>query len=176
VAVPLFEKACKGGDAAACQLLGDARFQGIGGAKDQPAALQAYKRSCELEISSACTKLADLFRLLHDEKRAAAAYRKACAADEQDACTVLESARGCEGRRACLDLADLCADYLAGYDVLAEPSLAREPCEKACQGGVGEACDNLGDMYQQGLGVARDEARARELRKRACELGDADAC
>ena len=82
----------------------------------------------------------------------------------------------CAGRDACLDVADLCSDYLAGYDVLAEPSLARAPCEQACQGGIGEACDNLADMYKEGYGAPHDEDQAATFRKRACNLGDRDAC
>jgi TPR repeat protein len=89
---------------------------------------------------------------------------------------VLALQKECAGRDACLALADLCSDYLAGYDVLAEPQLARAPCEKACAGGVGEACDNLADMYQEGFGAPRDHSQAAVFRKRACELGDRDAC
>jgi TPR repeat protein len=175
-AVPLFEKSCKGGDSAACQLLGDARWRGIGTPVDRAASQAAYRRGCELEMYSSCTKLADSFRVLGNEPAAADLYKKACAADEKDACIASAVDKGCTGRDQCLDLADLCSDYLAGYDVLVEPSLARAPCEAACAGGVGEACDNLADMHQEGLGVARDEEKARLFRKRACTLGDRDAC
>jgi TPR repeat protein len=175
-AMPLFDKACRSGDSAACELLGDARWQGIGTARDPAGAQASYRRACDLEVGSSCTKLADSLRVLHDDARADAQYRKACAADEKDACIAEALPKGCSGRDACLDFADLCADYLAGYDALAEPSLARAPCEAACTGGVGEACDSLADMYQEGLGVGRDDGRARDFRKRACELGDRDAC
>ena len=175
-AAGLFDKACTGGDASACQLLGDARYAGIGVARDLKGAQAAFQRGCALQLFSSCTKLGDLFRVEREPERAAEQYRKACAAEEKDACTALALEKPCAGRDACLDLADLCSDYLAGYDVLAEPQLARGPCEKACTGGVGEACDNLADMYQEGYGAPVDVPHATALRKRACDLGDRDAC
>jgi TPR repeat protein len=173
--VPLFDKACAGGDAFACSLLGDARYAGIGTSRDPAAAEGSFQRACELDLYSGCTKLADLLRLRNDA-RATELYRKACSAEETDACTILVLDKGCVGREGCLELADLCSDYLAGYGVLSEPRLALEPCERACNGGAGEACDNLGDMYEEGYGVAQDRSRAALLRKRACALGDRDAC
>jgi uncharacterized protein len=175
-AAPLFEKACEGGDTSACQLLGDANYAGIGIPRDLKAAQAAFERACSLALFSSCTKLADLFRVQHDTARAGEQYKKACATGEKDACTALDLDKPCAGHDGCLDVADLCSDYLAGYEVLAEPSLARGPCEKACQGGVGEACDNLADMYQEGYGAPRDTAQAATLRRRACDLGDRDAC
>lgn len=175
-ATSTFERACQGGEAAACSLYGDARYLGSGGPKDARAAEVAYRRACELEHFAGCTKLGDLFRMRNEVARAAAQYRKACAADERDACTALALQKGCSTREACLDFADLCSDYLSGYDVLSEASLARTPCEIACSGGIGEACDNLADMYQDGYGVSYDPVQAAELRRRACQLGDRDAC
>jgi TPR repeat protein len=174
-AVPLFDKACQGGDAFACSLLGDALYGGIGTARDPRAAQGSFERACELELFSGCTKLGDLLRLQRDAG-AAELYRKACAAEETDACTILVLDKGCAGREGCLEMADLCSDYLVGYDVLAEPQLAIDPCEKACAGGAGEACDNLADMYEEGYGVPSDHRQAALFRKRACELGDRDAC
>ncbi len=155
--------------------LGDSRWTSP--QQDAKGAQASYQRACALDHPSACTKLADLLRLeAPGSARAIDLYKKACAADEKDACTALALDKPCEGREACLDLSLLCSDYLAGYDVLAESRLALAPCEKACAGGVGEACDNLADMYQDGAGVPRDEGHATALRKRACELGDKDAC
>ena len=175
-AVALFEKACAGGDASACQLLGDARYAGAGIPPDLKSAEAAFQRACGLELFSSCTKLGDLFRVERDGARATEQYKRACAADEKDACTVLALSKPCSGRETCLDLSDLCSDYLAGYEVLAEPQLAREPCEKACAGGVGEACDNLADMFQEGFGAPHDAEQSAAMRKRACALGDRDAC
>jgi len=96
-----------------------------------------------LELYSGCTKLGDLFRMRHEAARGAGAqYRKACAADEKDACNRAGAGERLQQPRSLLDFADLCSDHLSGYDVLSEASLARAPCEIACAGGIGEACDN----------------------------------
>ena len=45
-----------------------------------------------------------------------------------------------------------------------------------CNAGNGTACTDLALMYRQGDGVSRDDNRSRELLRRACDLGVADAC
>jgi uncharacterized protein len=52
-----------------------------------------------------------------------------------------------------------------------------------CVGGLGAACVQLGELFEQGRGVTRDPARATELRKNAaslfelaCTNGQASAC
>ena len=176
-AAALLDRGCGAGDSFACQLQGDARWLGVAGGKDPAAARAFYEKACKLDLPSSCTKLADLLRLEGKEpERADGLYRKSCSLEEKDACTVLRLRGGCDSRDACSPVSELCADYLAGYGVLAEPRLAREPCEMACEGGVGEACDNLADLYEDGLGLPQDMAQAAAYRKRACELGDRDAC
>jgi len=49
-------------------------------------------------------------------------------------------------------------------------------CTESCQAGSAESCNNLGAMYEVGEGVARDEARARELYSQACEAKARAAC
>jgi TPR repeat protein len=50
-------------------------------------------------------------------------------------------------------------------------------CTARCAKGDGEACSTLGAIYRTGgHGVARDEARAVELYRRACNLGSAKGC
>jgi len=50
-------------------------------------------------------------------------------------------------------------------------------CSARCDTGDGEACSNLGTMYRLGgRGVARDEARAVELYRKACNLGSTTGC
>ena len=38
------------------------------------------------------------------------------------------------------------------------------------------ACDKLGGIYYQGLGVKRDYAKARMLAKKACDGGEQSGC
>jgi TPR repeat protein len=48
--------------------------------------------------------------------------------------------------------------------------------ERACDGGVMDACKNLGGMYMIGVGVPHDEERSRALFRRACDGGEQEAC
>lgn len=48
--------------------------------------------------------------------------------------------------------------------------------EKSCDGGNAGSCRNLGYMYDEGLGVARDYSRARDLYAKSCDDGDMAGC
>ena len=48
--------------------------------------------------------------------------------------------------------------------------------ERACAGGHGQSCSNLGLLYNNGDGVPRDRARALSYLKQACDLGLPPAC
>jgi serine/threonine protein kinase/TPR repeat protein len=47
---------------------------------------------------------------------------------------------------------------------------------QACSGGGWEACRDLGRMYHEGLGLARNDARAAMLFEKACDAGYAAGC
>ncbi|MGC1498039.1 MAG: tetratricopeptide repeat protein, partial [Sulfitobacter sp.] len=47
---------------------------------------------------------------------------------------------------------------------------------KACDKGDATSCSNLGIMYQNGVGVGQDEARAAELYQVACTVGNIAGC
>jgi TPR repeat protein len=53
---------------------------------------------------------------------------------------------------------------------------ASELYRYACDQGHAPACRGLGSLYERGVGVERDEGRARGLHVQACEGGDAPAC
>jgi TPR repeat protein len=71
-------------------------------------------------------------------------------------------------RIRCLALA-LC---LVGGTAVADLDPRRAPeWQRACDGGDAAACGHLGALYEQGLGVVRDLARARALHEKACTGG-----
>jgi TPR repeat protein len=57
-----------------------------------------------------------------------------------------------------------------------QPARAAEDFAAACEGGLAQGCHRLGQLYARGRGVARDDARAKQLAQRACELGSTAAC
>lgn len=48
--------------------------------------------------------------------------------------------------------------------------------EKACEGGNGDACVRIGVLYDVGLGVPKDTARANKLFKMGCAFENQRAC
>lgn len=128
---------------------------------DYVSARLLFERACQLNDPLGCRRLS--LDLDHDRGPAAPA-------DPPRAQTVLEKA--CE-----LGEHDSCGMLATGYLYGNRPGVARDPergaklFQKACDGGDGASCEGLANCYADGLGVAKDRARARKLRKRAAELG-----
>ena len=47
---------------------------------------------------------------------------------------------------------------------------------KACDGGVAESCTRLGYLFEEGLGVAKDDSRAAVYFRKGCNANDALSC
>ena len=47
---------------------------------------------------------------------------------------------------------------------------------KACDGGIAEACFNLGISYYAGDGCRQNDSKAKEFFGKACDGGHADGC
>ena len=58
----------------------------------------------------------------------------------------------------------------------ADHSGAAKAWTKACDLGAPASCDNLGQLYQRGVGVEQDVAQATALYRRACSANVAHAC
>ena len=58
---------------------------------------------------------------------------------------------------------------------IAAPELAKQYLD-ACQDGSGPACHRLGTLYVGGIGVTRNENRAKELFIQSCKLKDGRGC
>jgi TPR repeat protein len=85
--------------------------------------------------------------------------------------------RGCDG-------GDPFACYELGQ-ILAEPAAAAVPgnavratklYQRACDLDLASACTNLAWQYLRGTGAPQDEPRGHELERKACGLGDSQAC
>ena len=172
------QRACDGGDAWRCSLLGDMYANGKGVAKDESRTVALYKKACDL-VSDAghlwiCIKLGDMYAngrgVAKDESRTIALYKKAC--------------DGGDINQGCVGLAEM---YANGRGVAKNNSRAAALYKKvvafytkACDSGKGLAsallCHNLANMYRSGTGVAKDEAHAAALYKKACDGGFGDDC
>lgn len=107
-----------------------------------------------------------------DPTRAMGELTAAMAAPARDAARILELARAaCAGgfAAACTQAAVLLQD---GTEVPADPETALALYDRACQGGDGWGCTNLGVMRK----TAGDPERAQVAYRRACDLEDGVGC
>lgn len=187
------------GAALACDQLGDAYAKGtLGLAADLPRAAQLYGKSCDRGFELGCYNLAALLAagrgVPRDRARAAELFDRACASDFPVACYELGNLyragdetsppspvrateayrRGCDGvsSGAVLSCRELAGCYRDGAGVPQDGSRAIALYERACNEGYSLACDDLGDLYAQGLGGARtDRDKAVTFYRRACKGG-----
>lgn len=86
----------------------------------------------------------------------------------------LRQACGAGDAKACITLGDrIKRDLKATPERLQEMTRAYQT---ACDRAAADGCAALGSAYQQGLGVPRDPARARELYTRACNAKSGRGC
>jgi TPR repeat protein len=127
-AARMFDAACKGGHAQACDNRGRMLEHGLGVPTDSRAAFRHYARACELGSIDACVSegvLAQAGRgTMRDPERAARRFAKACRAD---------SARGCWNF----------GDALArGLGVDRDEGRAAASFARACELGEADACED----------------------------------
>ncbi len=75
---------------------------------------------------------------------------------------------GCEGLSGVF--------FMGSADLVADKPRAASLALRACEGGLPNACANLGLMYKNGDGVSQDRTKALDYLKRACDLGLQKAC
>src|SRR5262249_3352357 len=73
-----FQKACDGGQAAACTALGEMRYQGLGVAKDAGAALSLFQKGCEGGDAPGCNDTGIALSDKGDHAGAATFYERVC--------------------------------------------------------------------------------------------------
>jgi TPR repeat protein len=150
---------------ARCKLPAECRELGAslasGSDADQARAFAFFSTGCALKDGACCAGAAaarDGGRgVAKDRKKAFALAARACALGHERACTTvaMSHALGVEA---------------AG--VRKDPVKATALLERACAANEGTACLNLAERLRLGLGVARNEARAADLRARALARAD----
>ncbi len=155
-AATLFSTECERGDGSACANLGTMHLRGRGMPADRGKALGLYRKGCDIGVAEACTDWA-ILQLEGSPAKAVAALRGAC---EQ------KSWRACHRLGVVLQLggAGQARDFVAAEGLLV----------KACEGGVGAACGDLGLLLTDKK--PSQPAQAALVFERGCELGSGDAC
>ncbi len=161
VPVPDPEPACAAGQASACVAAGVALRDGTRGIRDVARAAQLFEKACGAGELAGCVALG----LALDQGEGV----------PKDAARALEHlTRACDG-----GLAQGCAEL--GYVQLGQGTprgyqQAAASLRRACDGGDAQGCSGLAALYEAGLGVARDQARAHKLYAQACAAGYQPAC
>lgn len=161
----LYGKACRANDADGCMKLAAAYMCGNGVVKNDATSVSLMEKGCAADAKHCNTLGAALIEgrmVKRDLVRAFALYEKACEAGSNAVCSALGSLLLVAGR----------------------PSVharAIGALEKACSPVNGanadaDACANLGIAHLEGIGVTKDETKAADLGKRACEGKSALGC
>lgn len=160
-ATALQVKACELGFADGCADAGANHITGYGVTTDLARAHVLLTRGCTAKSGLACYNLGVVTRdglgIPPDETKAFALFAMACTLDHGGGCNE-QGVAAMLGRGTARDL-----------------PAAVAPLEKACSL-TARHCFALGVLYNDGDGVERDQARARQLYDKACGAGHATAC
>lgn len=156
-ALQAFEHGCALGDARSCEWLANGIEDGIGAAREPARALSLHERACDLADPEGCRSAAAIHervpeggsRQTQGASRAVAFYQRACDLDDAEACFIA---------------ARLLA---AGEGIEPDPPRALALFARLCDDGFAIACARAAALAPERQG---------EYRRRACVLGDADAC
>jgi TPR repeat protein len=202
-ATALFGQACNGGNMSACNHLALALAEGIGVERQPAKAVETYQKACDGGYKLACRNLGLLLRdgrgVPVDLARAEALLDKACKGTVPFACTNagdLDAALAAKGPDKAARLKRSIDHYKLGCDA-GEPTACRQIglayldgtrglpksttaaavwLERACMPDEPVACRVLGAMKVQGIGVAKDVERGKQMLRRACDAKDDEAC
>jgi TPR repeat protein len=200
-ATALFGQACNGGNLSACNNLGLDLAEGIGVDKNPTRALEVYQKACDGGFKLACRNAGLMYRdgrgVAADIAKAEVLLDKACKGAVPFACknagdldatiaaggnvarwkdAITHYKQGCDtgDPSACRQIGIL---YLEGNKGLPKSTAAAAVwLERACLPDDPVACRLLGEMVIQGVGVARDIERGKQLLARACDAKDDEAC
>ncbi len=156
----LLEKGCAGDNIAACNNLATLdMMSGEGQGPVRAAAL--LQKLCDKGNVMSCANLAQILAVglgdvPIDQPRARTLAESACAKDNFVACNVM--------------------GIVLFQGTPADHAGAAKAWSKACDLGAPASCDNLGQLYQGGMGVAEDVAQATNLYRKACNAGVPRAC
>lgn len=188
----LYTKACNAGNAAGCHYLGSLFDLGNGINKDEAIAwlfydqaINLYMNACNTGDAKSCYGLAELYSLLFsDPLLHIKFFNKSCDGGHSDGCHELGNiyatgkvvkqdkskamkfyAKACKNgnRKSCKKYFDLSTGDIDNH-------------QKACDGGDSMECMTLGYFYARGIGVKKDESKAMNLYKKACNGGITMVC
>ncbi len=195
----LFKQYCdEEKDLRACAYCGEMKILGLGTNKTVNRGIMLLKQSCEEADAYACGNLGYRYfaadEVETDEFKAFNLLNYACNNGEFGACRYVAAFYENEigvtydkdkieylYTKSC-DNADAVSCHKLGMLYLSQNSeeqkmKANQPLTTGCDYGSTRACSVLGDLYSEGInGVKKDDNKAYELYRRACDGSDAKGC
>jgi TPR repeat protein len=140
--------------------------------RDAARARELFERACRGRDASGCLDLA------LDTAAVAPTGPLPCATNAACAPMLKSNHEICEygNDAACLTALDLYRFLLKACDTGRACTEIGAVLQSACDAGHGPACVRLADIYSRGRGIAGARAKVLDLRRRACEAGEIDAC
>ncbi|MEO8699758.1 MAG: tetratricopeptide repeat protein [Kofleriaceae bacterium] len=150
-ATKYYKQSCDNGGRGWCQKFAERAHDGVGIAKDVPAARAAVESACNEGFGASCNTAASYAEEANEYPNAAILANKGCDLDIG---------------LACWRAGKLALEKKAGTP---SPDHAFQLFEKACAKDSPSGCDWLGDMYKDGNGTKQDFAKAFQLWKQGCD-------
>ncbi len=155
----LYRKACDENYAAACYRLGYLHLYGSSNffgnmsiEKDLNKTVSYYDKSCKLNYKLACRNLGNFYRkgisVTQSESKAKELFDKACTMDSE----------------LCIWIGDRYKFDAKDYET------SKTYYKKSCDLGYAWGCDDLGMLYFNGLGMAKDDKKATQYFTKACDI------
>jgi len=193
-------QAARAGDGTAALIIGLARWDALGVARNRGLAVEMFEHACEAGVAHGCARLGYAYTgdgpIAEDLSQASRLLDGACAAGDLYGCAFLGYIYAVGGggvteddgravnlyRRACdggvegAGCGQLGFMYANGHGVTTDHTRANQLLRRGCDAGYSVACSNLAMSYFSGRGISISDERAGELWGRACRLGNGFAC
>ena len=183
-AIAILEDACAAGDTPSCNGLAGMLMLG-GAAPDLSRALKLFERACSAGQNEACANLGTVLLrgvggVAKDEARGLKLLHDACAAGVENGCQLLASydletsATSGQIDQSLLTKQKACAQGDAASCLVLAHVLTI--FEGQCTSGSQVGCANEGQLLVEGMGGAKNEAKARDLFQHSCDAKIEAAC
>ncbi len=162
----LLKRACRGGDAVGCGVLGRLALKDMTVLPElRDTAAEQLARACRWGDVESCSDAATL---------ACKSRLATCSpAAANSAVELLNIGCNRNDGASCGVLAHF---YRTGRGVAPSLGKAKQLAERGCSFGFAAGCGHLGQIYLKGEGVTPDAARGRKLHGEACDMGFAPSC
>lgn len=186
-----YQKGCELNDGISCNQAGQGYAEGYGVRQDRGIAEEYYKKAAALGYAGAYNNLGFLYASQGDVEKGKVFFKKACDLKEKMGCSNLaytykqeknfasaysNYVRACNygDAEACNYATMMIFNQKNG--VPSEQSRMYMLSLKSCELKNKMGCSNLAYLYEKGIGVTKNSAKAQKFYKKACKLGDTDSC